>query len=177
MTASLVLVGDKLGLYRALADAGPATSAGLASRTGTNERMVREWLAAQAASGYVVYDDERGRYSLSPEQAMVFADEESPVLLAGFLDVVGAGIRGEDTVIDAFRTGKGVGWHEQHRCLFRGTERFFRASYRHHLVQEWLPALDGVIAKLEHGGTVADVGCGRGASTIVMATPTRAPGS
>jgi SAM-dependent methyltransferase len=169
MTASLVLVGDKLGLYKALAEAGPTTSAGLAALTGTNERMVREWLAAQAASGYVDYDAEAELYSLSPEQAMVFADEASPVFLAGFYDIAAAAIRGEDRVIEAFRTGKGLGWHEQHRCLFCGTERFFRTSYKHHLLQEWLPALDGVAAKLERGGTVADVGCGHGVSTILMA--------
>ncbi len=169
MTASLVLVGDKLGLYKALASGGKMTSADLAARTGTSERMVREWLAAQAASGYIEYDEERDQYRLSPEQAMVFADEESPVFLAGFFDVAAAGIRGEDRVIEAFRTGKGVGWHEQHKCLFCGTERFFRTSYRHHLMQEWLPALDGVMTKLERGGTVADVGCGHGVSTILMA--------
>ncbi len=169
MTASLVLVGDKLGLYKALAVAGELSSTALAARTGTNERMVREWLAAQAASGYVTYDAARDRYGLSPEQAMVFADEESPVFLAGFFDVAAAGIRGEDKVTEAFRTGRGVGWHEQHRCLFCGTERFFRTSYKHHLVQEWIPALDGVAAKLERGGSVADVGCGHGVSTIVMA--------
>jgi SAM-dependent methyltransferase len=169
MTASLVLVGDKLGLYKALAEAGPVTSAELAAQTGTNERMVREWLAAQAASGYVAYDTEAELYSLSPEQAMVFADEGSPVFLAGFYDIAAAAIRGEDRVIEAFRTGNGVGWHEQHRCLFCGTERFFRTSYKHHLLQEWLPALDGVTAKLERGGSVADVGCGHGVSTILMA--------
>ncbi|MEO9191443.1 MAG: class I SAM-dependent methyltransferase [Acetobacteraceae bacterium] len=169
MGASLVLVGDKLGLYKALAEAGPMSSTALAGRTATNERMVREWLAAQAAAGYVDYDPADDRYSLSPEQAMVFAEEESPVFLAGFFDIVAAAIRGEDKVTEAFRTGRGVGWHEQHRCLFCGTERFFRTSYQHHLVQEWIPALDGVAAKLERGGTVADVGCGHGASTIVMA--------
>ncbi len=169
MNASLVLIGDKLGLYKALAHSGPVSVAELARRTGTVERMLREWLAAQAASGYVTYDATTDRYSLAPEQAMVFADEESPVFLAGFFDVAAAAFRAEDKISTAFRSGKGVGWHEHHRCLFCGSERFFRTGYRHHLVAEWLPALDGVVAKLEQGGSVADVGCGHGASTILMA--------
>ena len=131
--------------------------------------MVREWLAAQAASGYVEYDADGDQYALPPEQAMVLADETSPVFLAGFFDIAAAAFRGEDKVTEAFKTGRGVGWHEQHRCLFCGTERFFRTSYRHHLANDWIPALDGVAAKLQQGGSVADVGCGHGASTIVMA--------
>lgn len=169
MGASLVLVGDKLGLYKAMAEAGPQTSAELASRTGTDERCVREWLAAQAASRYAEYDETSGRYHLSPEQEAVFADEGGPAFLAGFFDVAAAAIRAEPKVAEAFRTGKGVGWHEHHACLFCGTERFFRTSYAHHLTQEWLPALDGVARKLEQGALVADVGCGHGASTLLMA--------
>lgn len=169
MTASLVLVGDKLGLYKAMADGQPVTSAELADRTKTKERYVREWLAAQAAAGYVDYDKSSGRYALSPEQAAVFADEEGPAFLTGFFDIIAATFRDEPTISEAFQSGKGVGWHEHNGCLFRGTERFFRTGYNHHLVGEWLPALDGVTAKLERGARVADVGCGHGASTVVMA--------
>jgi SAM-dependent methyltransferase len=169
MNASTALIGDKLGLYKAMAAAGPLTSAELAARTGTVERMVREWLAAQAASGYVEYDPGSHRYVLPPEQAMVLADEDSPVFLAGFFDIAAAAFRGEAKVSAAFKSGKGVGWHEQDVCLFCGTRRFFRTSYLHQLVGSWIPALDGVAAKLERGASVADVGCGEGASTIIMA--------
>jgi len=168
-SAALVLMGDRLGLYRALSEGGPATPAELAARTRCAERYLREWLAAQAASGYVEYDPASGRFRLSPEQAMVFADETSPAFMAGFFDVLAAMWHDEPKVAEAFKTGKGVGWHEHHACLFRGTERFFRTSYLHHLIGEWLPALDGVVAKLERGARVADVGCGHGASTILMA--------
>lgn len=169
MSATLVLLGDKLGLYKAMADGKPVSSTELAKRTNTTERYVREWLAAQAASGYIDYDKATGTYALAPEQAAVFADEEGPAFLAGFFDIVAAAFRDEPKISDAFQSGKGVGWHEHHGCLFRGTERFFRTGYNHHLVKEWLPALDGVVAKLERGARVADVGCGHGASTIVMA--------
>jgi SAM-dependent methyltransferase len=169
MSASLVVVGDRLGLYKQLASAGPLTSTELAQRSGTAERYVREWLAAQAASGYVGYDAGTGRYALSPEQAMVFADEGGPAFMAGAFDIISAAFRDEPKITEAFRTGKGVGWHEHDHCLFRGTERFFRPGYAAHLVTEWIPALDGVQAKLERGARVADIGCGHGASTIVMA--------
>ena len=169
LSAPLVMLGDKLGLYKSLAGAGWTSSHELARRTGTAERYVREWLAAQAAAGYIAYEPDSDRYALEPEQAMVFADEGSPAFLAGFFDVAAAAFRAEDKLLDAFRSGRGVGWHEQDRCLFCGTERFFRTGYRHHLVREWLPALDGVASKLEQGGRVADVGCGHGASTIIMA--------
>ena len=169
MSAALVIVGDKLGLYKAMAEAGPMDPAELARRTGTTERCVREWLAAQAASGYVAYEASTGTFHLEPEQAMVFAEEGSPAFLAGFFEVAEASFRAVPKVIDAFRSGRGVGWHEHHRCLFCGTERFFRTSYSHHLVGEWLPALDGVVEKLRRGAKVADVGCGHGASTILMA--------
>ena len=167
--ASLMLIGDKLGLYKALARGGPMTSAELANATSTTERYVREWLAAQAAAGYVDYDSSSAKFSMSPEQAMVFADEESPVFMGAVGDLVAATILDEPKISQAFRTGKGVGWNERSTCLFCGTARFFRTSYKHHLVQEWLPALEGVIAKLEVGAMVADVGCGHGISTMLMA--------
>ena len=167
--ASLMLIGDKLGLYKALARGGPMTSAELANATSTTERYVREWLAAQAAAGYVDYDSSSAKFSMSPEQAMVFADEESPVFMGAVGDLVAATILDEPKISQAFRTGKGVGWNERSTCLFCGTARFFRTSYKHHLVQEWLPALEGVIAKLEAGAVVADVGCGHGISTMLMA--------
>ncbi|MBV9522295.1 MAG: class I SAM-dependent methyltransferase [Alphaproteobacteria bacterium] len=168
-TAALVLVGDRLGLFKEMAAAGAITSAELARRTRTHERYVREWLAAQAAAGYVEYDAAAQRYSLSPEQAMVFADEGGPAFMAGAFEIIAAMMRDEPKITEAFRSGKGVGWHEHDTCLFRGTERFFRPGYAAHLVPEWLPALDGVQAKLERGAIIADVGCGHGASTIVMA--------
>lgn len=168
MNAVLVLIGDRLGLYKALA-AGPLASTDLAERTGTAERYVREWLSAQAAIGYVTYDAETGRFSLKPEQAMVFAEEDSPVFLPGFFDIAASVFSDEPKITEAFKSGKGVGWHEHDGCLFCGTERFFRATYRHCLVDQWLPALDGMIARLKAGAAVADVGCGHGASTIVMA--------
>ncbi|MEZ4562943.1 MAG: class I SAM-dependent methyltransferase [Thermomicrobiales bacterium] len=167
--APLMLLGDKLGLYQALAAAGPLTSAALAAQTGTAERYVREWLAAQAAAGYVDYDPETDTYAMGPEQAMVLADEDSPVFLAGLFESLYAMMVAEPRIREAFQTGQGVGWHEHHPCLFSGTERFFRTGYRANLVQHWLPALDGVVEKLERGAMVADIGCGHGASTIIMA--------
>jgi SAM-dependent methyltransferase len=169
LSAALVHIGDKLGLYKALADGGPADSETLAKRTGTAERYVREWLAAQAASGYIDYSASSGTYSLNPEQTMVFVNDQSPVYLPGFFDIAAASFRDEPKVTAAFKSGKGVGWHEHDGCLFCGTERFFRAGYNHHLVKEWLPALDGVVDALKRGIDVADVGCGHGASTILMA--------
>jgi SAM-dependent methyltransferase len=168
-TGALVVIGDKLGLYKALAEAGPLAPADLAARTGTAERYVREWLAAQAAAGYVQYEPEAGTYAMTPEQALALADERSPAFVAGAFEVIASMFKDEPKVSDAFRTGRGVGWHEHSPCLFRGTERFFRAGYAAHLVPEWLPALTGVCEKLERGARVADVGCGHGASTIVMA--------
>jgi SAM-dependent methyltransferase len=166
--AALVLVGDKLGLYRALAGGG-LTSAALAARTGTHERYVREWLCAQAASGFVTYDAEAQTFVLSPEQAAVFADEESPVNMTGGFYSLAAVFADEPKLTQAFQTGRGVGWGEHCNCLFCGVERFFRPGYKAHLVAEWLPALDGVLAKLKRGAKVADVGCGHGASTLIMA--------
>ncbi|WP_035720839.1 class I SAM-dependent methyltransferase [Bradyrhizobium sp. ARR65] len=165
----LVHVGDHLGLYKKLATSGPVTSAALAKQTGTSERLVREWLSAQSAQGYVSYDKESGAFSLSPEQAMVFADEDSPVFLAGFFDVARGLFDDTPKIVNAFRADGKLAWHEHNGCLFCGTQRVFRPAYNHHLINEWLPALDGVVAKLERGARVADVGCGHGASTILMA--------
>lgn len=169
MSGALVLIGDRLGLYKALAENGPATSEQLAKRTGTAERYVREWLAAQAASGYVEYDAATGRFAMTPEQAMALADDKSPVYVAGAFDVIASAYIDEPKVTKAFKSGHGVGWHEHHECLFRGVERFFRSGYSAFLVQQWIPALEGVEAKLAAGAKVADVGCGHGASTVLMA--------
>jgi 2-polyprenyl-3-methyl-5-hydroxy-6-metoxy-1,4-benzoquinol methylase len=166
--AATVVIGDKLGLYQALA-AGPATPAELAHRTSTHPRYVTEWLAAQAASGYVTYDPTGGRFWLSEEQEFALAHEDNPVYLPGAFQVMVAAVKGEAKVTQAFATGTGVGWHEHDPELFAGTERFFRAGYAANLVSRWLPALDGAQAKLEAGAEVADVGCGHGASTILMA--------
>jgi SAM-dependent methyltransferase len=168
-SAALVLIGDKLGLFKALAEAGPVTPAALAQKTKTTERYVREWLAAQAAAGYVEYHAGEGTYSMTPEQATALADDSSPAFVAGAYDVIASMFKDEPKVTEAFRTGRGVGWHEHSPCLFRGTERFFRPGYVANLVAGWLPALDGVVPKLQRGAGVADVGCGHGASTIVMA--------
>jgi 2-polyprenyl-3-methyl-5-hydroxy-6-metoxy-1,4-benzoquinol methylase len=168
-SAALVLVGDRLGLFRALAEKGPMGSWDLAQATGTSERMVREWLAGLGAAGYLAYDPPTRHYSLEPEKALVFADDTSPVFLAGFYDCLASMFIDAPRIEAAFRSGKGLGWHEHDSCLFRGTERFFRTTYNHHLMPEWLPALDGVVEKLVTGANVADVGCGHGASTILMA--------
>ncbi len=167
--ASLIKLGDRLGLYKALADGGPMTPAELAKTSGTTERCVREWLSAQAASGYVDYDAKSGKFSMQPEQAMVFADEDSPVFMGGVGDLMSALALDEPKISGAFKTGKGVGWNERAECLFCGTARFFRTAYKHQLVPEWLPALDGVVDKLTRGAKVADVGCGHGVSTLLMA--------
>jgi SAM-dependent methyltransferase len=165
----MVLLGDELGLYKAMAGAGPLSAAELADRTGCDGRYVLEWLNNQAAGGYVAYDADRDAYELPPEQALALADEDSPVFLPGGFAGIAAAWAGADKYVDAFRTGKGVGWHEQDPRLFRGTERFFRPGYKAHLVAEWIPALDGVEDKLRAGARVADVGCGHGASTVLMA--------
>jgi SAM-dependent methyltransferase len=169
MAGASVLLGDRLGLYKAMARGEPVTSAELAKKTKLHERYVREWLSAQAASGYVDYDAEKDEFSLSPEQAMAFAEENSPIFFAGAFDIVQATYLDEPKVEEAFRTGKGVGWHDHSKCLFSGTERFFRPGYNANLVSSWIPALDGVEAKLKAGAKVADVGCGHGASAILMA--------
>ena len=169
MNAALIIIGDKLGLYKAMSGAGPMTSAELASKTGTAERYVREWLAAEAAGGFVMYDAATARYTLPPEQALALADETSPVFLPGFFEIVAACVKDEPKITEAFRTGKGVGWHEHDHGLFAGTERFFRPNYRAHLIASWIPALGDTEAKLNAGARVADVGCGLGTSTILMA--------
>jgi len=168
-SAALVVLGDHLGLYRALAGAGPLTPEELAQRANCAERYLREWLSAQAAAGFVNFDSATGRFSMSPEQAMVFAEEGSPAFMPGGFEIATAMFRGEPKIAEAFRSGRGVGWHEQDAVLFRGTERFFRPGYTANLVSSWLPALDGVVDKLKRGAKVADVGCGHGASTIVIA--------
>jgi SAM-dependent methyltransferase len=169
LSGASILLGDRLGLYKAMADGGPVTPADLAKKTKLHERYVREWMSGQAASGYIDYDSEKDAFSLSPEQAMAFAEEGSPAFFAGAFDVVQSAYLDEPKVADAFKTGKGVGWHEHSKCLFSGTERFFRPGYNANLVPSWIPALDGIDAKLKAGARVADVGCGHGASTIVMA--------
>jgi SAM-dependent methyltransferase len=166
--AATVVIGDKLGLYQALAT-GPATAAELADRTSTHPRLVAEWLAAQAASGYVTYEPERERFSLSPEQAFALAHEDGPMYLPGAFQVMVAAVKDEPKITQAFRNGAGVPWHEHDPELFAGTERFFRPGYAANLISSWIPALDGVQAKLEAGALVADVGCGHGASTLIMA--------
>jgi SAM-dependent methyltransferase len=169
MNAALIIVGDKLGLYKAMAGAGPMTSAEVAAKTKTSERYVREWLSAQAAGGFLTYDAATGKFTLPPEQAMALADEQSPVFLPGFFQIVGACMRDEPKITEAFRSGKGVGWHEHDHNLFAGTERFFRPNYRANLISSWIPALGDTDAKLKAGARVADVGCGLGTSTILMA--------
>jgi SAM-dependent methyltransferase len=168
-SVALVRIGDALGLYRALRDGGPATSAEFAARTGLAERYLREWLSQQAASGYLTYDPASCRFALPPEQAAVLADEDSPVYMAPAFDVAAALLDNQPQVQEAFRTGAGVAWGDQATCLFCATARFFRPGYVANLVQSWLPALDGVVAKLERGARVADVGCGHGVSTALMA--------
>ena len=168
-TTTLVRIGEQLGLYKAMAGAGPLTAAELAERTGTNERSVREWLNAQAAGGYVMYDAASRRYTLPPEQALALAVEDSPAYLPGAHQIIRSVMLDEAKIVEAFRTGKGLGWHEHCSDLFQGTERFFRPNYLAHLISEWIPALEGVEAKLREGALVADVGCGHGASTIILA--------
>jgi len=165
----LVLIGERLGLYKSLAKDGPMSSEELAAKTGTAERYVREWLASQAAGGYVSYDPETGRYWLTPEQAFALAEEGSPAYLPGAFEVATAAIKSAPRIEEAFRTGEGMGWHEHDTGVFRGTERFFRPNYSANLISSWIPALDGVEEKLRAGASVADVGCGHGASTILMA--------
>jgi len=167
--AACVVIGDKLGLYKGLASGGPQTSAELAKRTGTTERYVREWLASQAAGNYVTYDAASGKFSLSEEQAFTLADESSPAFLPGAFQVALAATKIVPRLTEAFRTGEGVGWHEHDLDLFHGTERFFRPGYAANLVSQWIPALDGVDKRLKAGARVADVGCGLGSSTILMA--------
>ena len=169
LNAALVVMGDKLGLYRALANAGALTPAELAARTGTAERYVREWLNAQAAGGYVAYEPTSGRYTLPPEQTVALTDEASPAYLPGFFQIALGSVIDSPRITEVARSGEGLGWHEHVHDVHEGCERFFRPGYNANLVAAWLPALDGVVGKLERGAHVADVGCGHGASTILMA--------
>jgi 2-polyprenyl-3-methyl-5-hydroxy-6-metoxy-1,4-benzoquinol methylase len=169
LNAALVVMGDKLGLYRALAGTGGLSPTQLAERTGSAERYVREWLNAQAAGGYVQYDPDSGRYMLPPEQTVALTDPDSPAYLPGFFQIALGSVLDSPKIVDAARSGDGLGWHEHGHDVHDGCERFFRPGYNAHLIAEWLPALDGVVDKLERGARVADVGCGHGASTILMA--------
>ncbi len=166
---AMVRIGDALGLYRTLHAEGPLTSAELAKAANVDERYLREWLSQQAASKYLAYDPRSAAFALPPEQAMVFADEDSPVYMMGGFDAIVAMLESQPKVQAAFRSGGGVAWGDQASCLFCAVARFFRPGYQNHLVKEWLPALDGVAQKLEHGAKVADIGCGHGWSTVLMA--------
>jgi len=168
-TAPMVLIGDKLGLYKAMADSEPVTPAQLAERTGTRERYIREWLCQQAASDYLDYDAADGTFRLPPEQAVALAVDESPAFIPGAYQLLAAMIKDEPAITERFRSGEGFGWHEHHHDLFEGTERFFRPGYNAHLIAEWIPSLDGVEERLREGIRVADIGCGHGVSTILMA--------
>ena len=169
VNAALVVIGDRLGLYRELAAGGPLTPAELAGRTGTSERYVREWCGAQAASGWVGYDPDSGRYSMSPEQALMFAEPGSPAFVGGAFQIALGSAEARDHIAEAFTTGTGFGWGEHHHDVFEGCQRFFEPGYRANIVQSWIPALDGVHERLTAGGKVADVGCGHGASSIIIA--------
>src|SRR5256886_2835927 len=169
VNAGLIVLGDRLGLYKAMAESGPITSAELAEKTGTAERYVREWLNAQAAGGFVEYTPETQRYLLPPEQAMALANEESPAFVCGAFELATASLKSESQIESAFRSGAGFGWHQHDLGVSTGCERFFRPGYNANLVSSWLPALEGVEAKLGVGAKVADIGCGLGASTRLMA--------
>jgi 2-polyprenyl-3-methyl-5-hydroxy-6-metoxy-1,4-benzoquinol methylase len=169
MQAALVVLGDRLGLYRALATSGNCSPAELAASTNTTERYVQEWLNANAASGYVDYLPQSGRYRMSAEQVLAFAEPSSPAFAVGGFEVALAAVRIVDRLEQAFRSGEGIGWEEHHHRLFHGIERFYRNGYAAHLVGEWIPALGGVSERLQAGATAADIGCGHGASTILMA--------
>ncbi len=167
-TAGMVVIGDKLGLYKALAN-GPVTSAELAKNTGTDERYVGEWLASQAAAGYITYDANGNKFSLNDEQAFALTSDACPANIAGAFELALGSLAAVPRITDAFRTGAGMGWHEHDERVFHGCEKFFRSGYAANLVSNWIPALDGVKQKLESGARVADAGCGHGASTILMA--------
>jgi SAM-dependent methyltransferase len=167
--APVILIGDKLGLYRAMGDGVPVTPAELAKKTGTTERYVREWLNANAAGQLVQYDAAAGTFFMTPEQALVLALDDTPVHLPGFYHLLASLMKDEEKLTEIYRTGKGMGWHEHEKGLFEGTERFFRPTYLANLVSSWIPALEGMEAKLKAGARVADIGCGHGASTLLMA--------
>ncbi len=165
----MAYMGDRLNLYSALAEMGAATSQKLAESTGLDQRYVREWLSANAAAGYVNYEPGSSEFSMNPEQAVIFGQEGHPACMQGFFQAVVSTYLDEPKATEVFRSGKGLPWSEHNGCLFCGTERFFRPMYAANLVENWLPALEGVVAKLESGAKVADVGCGHGSSTILMA--------
>jgi 2-polyprenyl-3-methyl-5-hydroxy-6-metoxy-1,4-benzoquinol methylase len=169
MNGALVMIGAQLGLWEAMNSVGALTAAEVAERSGVSERYCREWLSAQAASGYVDYDPTADTFTLPPEQAMAFADQNSPVYMLGGYHVVSSAYKDRDRIAERFRSGDGFGWHEHDPELFLGTEVFFRPGYQAHLVAEWLPALEGVEEKLRSGAKVADIGCGHGISTFLMA--------
>jgi SAM-dependent methyltransferase len=169
MHAPLIVIGDKLGLYRAMGDGTPVTPAQLAERTGTAERYIREWLNANAAGHYVEYDAATGTYFMTPEQALALALDDTPVHLPGFYHMLASLMKDEEKLTQIYRTGEGMGWHEHEKGLFEGCERFFRPTYLANLVSSWIPSLEGVEAKLKAGARVADIGCGHGASTLLMA--------
>ena len=166
--AGMVVIGEKLGLYKALAE-GAMSSAELAKKTQTDERYLREWLASQAAGGYVTYDEKTSKFSLNTEQAFTLANEDSPAYLPGAFELALGSLAAVPRIAEAFRSGKGMGWHEHEDGVFHGCEKFFRPGYAANLVTAWIPALEGVKQKLEAGARVADVGCGKGASTLLMA--------
>src|SRR5215471_6288700 len=168
-SVAMVRMGDALGLYKILQATGPITCKALAVRAGVHERYLREWLSQQAASGYLAYDPVARTFALPPEQAMVFAVEDSPVYMMGGFDLMAAMLDNQPKVQAAFRSGGGVAWGDQAGCMFCAVARFFRPGYQNHLVSTWLPALSGVVKKLEAGARVADIGCGHGWSTVVMA--------
>jgi SAM-dependent methyltransferase len=169
MNASLIAIGEQLGLYKAMGHGEKMSPAQLAMRTNTAERYVREWLNAQAASGYCNYDSASGKYWLDPEQAFALAKDDSPAYVPGFFLAAVSVAHDVERLMEGFQTGQGVGWHEHHHWLFEGTEKFFRPGYNANLISSWLPALEGVEEKLKKGAKVADVGCGHGASTLIMA--------
>ena len=170
MSGVLVQIGEELGLYRALRELGPTNAMALSKKTGTFERYVQEWLNNQAAGGYIHYDTKKGTYYLSEEHALILADTNSPFYMAPGFQVVSSLWYDKDKMVQDFREGKGIGWHQHHHDLFFGTEAFFRSGYRASLVNEWIPSLEGIEDKLLTGGKVADIGCGHGASTLLMAT-------
>jgi SAM-dependent methyltransferase len=165
----MVVIGEKLGLYKTLAAGGPMTHAELANKTKTDERYVREWLSSQAAGGYVMYDEKADKFYLSDEQAFALANEDSPAYIPGAFEIALGSLMAVPRLTKAFRTGEGMGWHEHDEHVFHGCEKFFRPGYAANLVTSWLPSLDGMMARLEAGARVADVGCGHGASTLLMA--------
>jgi len=166
--AGMVVIGEKLGLYKALA-AGPMSSAELAAKTGTDERYLREWLASQAAGGYITYDQRDDKFRLTEEQAFTLAYEDSPAYLPGAFELALGSLAAVPRIAESFRTGKGMGWHEHDDGVFHGCEKFFRPGYAANLATSWIPSLEGVKQKLEAGGRVADVGCGKGVSTVLLA--------